>query len=132
MPTTAAHQAMFKLLCKSRILMSFFPTMAHCACNRSSDSNFSEQASTLHTTEQPIVEDLESDGENSPNDTQPRRTIGRDMRTGATGRGIMYTSSSPEAKSEPGTPANPGKRDGKETLLTPRGQGKYSQKNNEK
>lgn len=28
------------------------------------------------------------------------------MRTGAKGRGIVYTSSSPEAKSEPGTPAN--------------------------
>lgn len=80
--------------------------------------------------------DLKSDGENSPNDTQSRRIIGPDMRTGATGRGIVYTSSSPEAKSEPGTPANPGKREGKETLLASRGQGKYSgkysQMNNEK
>ncbi|KKZ66230.1 hypothetical protein EMCG_08047 [[Emmonsia] crescens] len=64
--------------------------------------------------EQPIVVDLESDGENPPNNDESRRTIGLDVRTGATGRGIMGTSSTPGAKSVPGTPASPGKCAGEE------------------
>ncbi|KGQ01888.1 hypothetical protein PAAG_11278 [Paracoccidioides lutzii Pb01] len=71
--------------------------------------------------EQPIAVDLESDGENSPNDGESRRTIGLDMRAGATGGGIVNTSSSPRAKSEPETPADPGKRDGKERQPMERG-----------
>ncbi|KAG5295326.1 hypothetical protein I7I48_12175 [Histoplasma ohiense] len=58
--------------------------------------------------EQPILVDLESDGENPPNDDEFRRTIGLNVRAGATGGGVVGTPSSPEAKPESGTPVNPG------------------------
>ncbi|EDN11292.1 predicted protein [Histoplasma mississippiense (nom. inval.)] len=71
--------------------------------------------------EQPILVDLESDGENPPNDDESRRRIGLDVRAGATGGGIMGTSSSPGARSEPGSPASPEKRAGKERRPMGRG-----------
>ncbi|EDN05426.1 predicted protein [Histoplasma mississippiense (nom. inval.)] len=70
---------------------------------------------------QPILVDLESDGENPPNDDESRRTIGLDVGAGATGGGIVGTPSSTGAKSEPGTPVSPGKRAGKGCRLMGRG-----------
>ncbi|EDN10996.1 predicted protein [Histoplasma mississippiense (nom. inval.)] len=72
--------------------------------------------------EQPILVDLESDGENPPNDDESWRTIGLDVRAGATGGGVVGTPSSPGAKSEPGTPVNPGKRAGE--VCRPMGRGR--------
>ncbi|EDN09666.1 predicted protein [Histoplasma mississippiense (nom. inval.)] len=67
--------------------------------------------------EQPILVDLESDGEDSPNDIKSK-IIGPAVRTSATGGGIAdSTSSGMGAESEPGTSGNPEKCDGGEHRL---------------
>ncbi|EEH17296.1 hypothetical protein PABG_07457 [Paracoccidioides brasiliensis Pb03] len=71
--------------------------------------------------EQPILVDLESDGDGPPNDDESWRTIGLDVRAGATGGGVVGTPSDPGAKSEPRTPVNPGKRAGE--VCRPMGRG---------
>ncbi|EGC48721.1 conserved hypothetical protein [Histoplasma capsulatum var. duboisii H88] len=82
-------------------------------------------------TEQLIIVNLKSDGENSLNDDEFRRMIGLNMCIDTTDRGIVDTSFSLKVKSEPGIPINSEKHNEKDSSDDDNNSGKMYQKSDD-